>query len=75
MPEVKNYRVLNGCHNCANMRDDASQFDEHIMVCLLRNPELRNVDEWTIYTERRDAFLDEHATCDEWQKAEEQKNE
>jgi hypothetical protein len=67
MPEVKNYRVLDGCHNCANMRD-ASTYDEHIMLCLLRNPELKDISDFEAHWHYTDAHVDEHGTCDEWKR-------
>ncbi len=69
MVHVRNYRLLDGCHNCANMRDISDYGTGNLFVCLLQHPELREVSSREAENTRQ--FVDEYATCDEWKKASE----
>ena len=65
---TKNYRVLDGCHNCAHMKDFTEHDTESLFVCLLQNPEMKHRKMIELY--EFGTTVDAHATCDEWVKNE-----
>jgi hypothetical protein len=54
-------RIVNGCHNCANMRDFTDWDDSCRYVCLLEHPELKNE---LFPPGKFHDYVNEHATCD-----------